>query len=140
MIIENNDRIIDMTRALGRAIQQDERYQAFAAAREENDADAALQDAIGRFNLTRMNLNAELARDPRDEAQMAARNDEMRRAYEEVMGSEGMARYQKTKTELDALHAHINVILAAAINGGDPDTVQPPSSCGGDCGGCNGCG
>ena len=138
--MENSDRMIGLARALGRAIQLDERYLAFAAAREQNDGDAALQDAIGRFNLARMNLNAELAREPRDDAQLAARNDEMRRAYEEVMGSDGMIRYQQAKEDIDALRAHINAILAAAINGEDPDAVQPPSCGGGDCGGCSGCG
>lgn len=135
-----NDRVIDMARALGRAIQMDERYLAFAAARAQNDVDDALQKAIGRFNLARMNLNAELAREPRDDTKLAACNDEMRRAYEEVTGSESMANYQQAKTDVDALRTYINAILAAAINGENPDTAQPPDSCGGNCGGCNGCG
>ena len=49
--------IIEMTRELGRALQNDERYIAMMAARQASDEDEALQEAIGEFNLKRMAIS-----------------------------------------------------------------------------------
>ena len=54
--------IIEMTRELGRALQNDERYIAMVAARQASDEDQALQEAIGEFNLKRMAISNEARR------------------------------------------------------------------------------
>ena len=41
--------IIEQTRALGKMIQQDERYLAFMEAKKANDEDAALNELIGKL-------------------------------------------------------------------------------------------
>ncbi|MGN0700049.1 MAG: YlbF family regulator, partial [Oscillospiraceae bacterium] len=51
--------VIEVTRQLGLAIQSDERYLEYVKAKEANDADTALQDLIGEFNLIRQNLAME---------------------------------------------------------------------------------
>lgn len=135
-----NDRIIDMARALARAIQMDERYAALAAARDESDANDALQDAIGRFNLARMNLNTEISKPERDDEKVAACNDEMQRAYDEVMSNESMAKYEDAKNDINKLITYINAILTTAVSGGDPDGVTEPEGCSGGCDGCESCG
>ena len=43
--------IIELTRALGAAIQETEEYKRFMSAKEKNDNDEALQKQIGDFNL-----------------------------------------------------------------------------------------
>ena len=50
-----------------------------------------------------------------------------------------MVAYNEAKNEVDQLMQYINAILVTAVNGGDPMTVEEPSSCGGDCAGCSGC-
>ena len=52
--------LILLAKALGHAIQEDERYLTLMEARRANDEDEALQDAIGAFNLNRIELNNEM--------------------------------------------------------------------------------
>ena len=138
--MENNDKIIDMARALGRAIQLDDRFKDFAAARVANDEGEALQAAIGRFEMAKMNLNAEVSREKPDKDKIQSYNDEMQQSYNEVMTSDGMQRYTDAKNTMEGLYNWISAILATAINGGDPDTVeQPASGCTGSCETCGGC-
>ena len=59
--------IIEMTRELGRALQNDERYIAMMAARQASDEDEALQEAIGEFNLKRMAISNEAQKEERDD-------------------------------------------------------------------------
>ena len=55
------------------------------------------------------------------------------------MNNESMQAYNEAKNEMDSLMQYINAILTTAVNGGDPMTVEEPSSCSGDCSGCSGC-
>ena len=57
--------IIEMTRELGRALQNDERYIAMMSARQASDEDQALQEAIGEFNLKRMAISMDATSQPR---------------------------------------------------------------------------
>ena len=43
--------VIELTRQLGAAIQQDVRYKAYEEARKANEADNALNELIGKINL-----------------------------------------------------------------------------------------
>ena len=52
--------VITLARELGKAIQADERYAAYNAAKKVNDDDEKLQQQIGEFNLVRMSLEREL--------------------------------------------------------------------------------
>ena len=52
--------IIEAARQLGKAIQNDPRYLAFYAAKDANDADQALQEQIGQFNLLKMQIDEEM--------------------------------------------------------------------------------
>ena len=60
--------VIELARELGKAIQQDERFLAMQIARQNSDNDDELQQLIGEFNLKRMAINNEAAKDDRDEA------------------------------------------------------------------------
>lgn len=134
------DRIIDMAKALGRAIQMDERYKSFNEARTENDADTKLQELIGNFNLIKMNLNNALSDEAQDDKKINELNDEMQKVYAEIMGTSGMQKYQTASHEVEQLINYINAIITTALEGGNPDEVtQPEGSCGGECGSCGGC-
>ena len=73
--------IIQMTRELGKAIQQDERYIKLGIARTNNDNDEHLQEMIGEFNLKRVELNQEAARPDRDAEKVNALNETIRNMY-----------------------------------------------------------
>lgn len=137
--MSENDRIIDMTRALGRAIQMDGRFLALQKVREANDSDTALQQRIRDFDAARAALNIELAREGRDDKRITELNSDVQRLYDDVLASDGMARYEATKGGLEDLFSYVNAIITTAVNGGDVDAVTQPEACAGDCGGCDGC-
>ena len=51
---------IQAARELGKAIQADQCYKDYEAAKQANDSDEALQKLIGDFNLKRQSLQYEL--------------------------------------------------------------------------------
>ena len=59
--------LIQMTRELGAAIQQDARYLKFMQAHEANEKDNALNELIGKIQLVHMNYNHEAAKEDKDE-------------------------------------------------------------------------
>ncbi len=134
----DNDRIIDMTRALGRAIQMDDRYKRLDAYKRKTEENAALQELIGCFNVTRMNLDRELSKSSSDSGKIADYNSELQRAYDEIMSDADMAEYNRAREEINDLMSYINAILTTAVTGGDPDAVSQPTACTGSCESCGG--
>ena len=130
--------IIDQVRALALELQKDQRYLVLENARRMNDADEELQQQIGEFNLARIDLNNEISKPEKDADRIAELNDKVRKIYGDIMSNESMVAYNEAKNEVDQLMQYINAILVTAVNGGDPMTVEEPSSCGGDCAGCSG--
>ena len=51
--------VIELTRQLGAAIQEDARYKEYEAARKANEADDALNELIGKINLIQLNYQNE---------------------------------------------------------------------------------
>ncbi|MEG1887723.1 MAG: YlbF family regulator [Oscillospiraceae bacterium] len=131
--------ILDLTRQLGVAIQEDERYKTFAAAKKENDDNKDLQDKIGEFNLVRMSLDQEISSENKNDDKVAELNDKLRRVYGEIMCNEAMISYNEAKAGLDEMVNKINQLITLAINGEDPMTVELASACSGSCSSCSGC-
>ena len=72
---------------------------------------------------------------------MAELNEKVNTLYGQIMNDEGMVAYNEAKRECEALVNYIDAIINAAMNGGDPMTVQEPAaSCTGSCSTCGGCG
>ena len=114
--------VIEQARELGKAIQKDERFIRYAKARLANDDNKELQDSIGQFNLTRMELN-----------------EKLRKIYSEIMSSPAMTEYNTAKAELDTMVNEVNVIISKSIDGEDPETCDTTSGCTGSCSTCGGC-
>ena len=132
--------IVELARYLGKKIQEDERFIAMRVASQQCDADEALQNMIGEFNLARLDLNNEIAKDERDEAKVAELNAKVNQLYTDIMNSESMVAYNEAKAEAEALIGYIDAIINTAMNGGDPMTVQEPQAgCSGSCSSCSGC-
>jgi len=128
-----------MTRNLGIEIQKDQRYQILENARRLNDADEELQKQIGDFNLARIDLNNEVSKSDKDADRIAQLNEKVQSIYTDIMNNESMQAYNEAKSDVDQMMQYINSILTTAVNGGDPMTVQEPSSCSGSCSSCSGC-
>jgi cell fate (sporulation/competence/biofilm development) regulator YlbF (YheA/YmcA/DUF963 family) len=133
---------LQAARELGRAIQQDERFKAYFAAKAKNDADETLQNLIGEFNLQRENLNLEISKDEseRSTERVDELNTKIRETYAQIMSNENMKEYSRAKGEVDLMINQTNQIIAMCCEGADPDTCQPRDNCGGSCTSCAGCG
>lgn len=132
--------IITLTRQLGKAIQEDERYLELQVARQNSDADIDLQNAIGEFNLKRMAINNEATKEPRDEEKLQQLNAQLREVYAQIVQNPNMIAYNHAKESMDALLKRVNAILTLSADGEDPETADlQESSCGGSCAGCAGC-
>ncbi len=131
--------IIDLTRKLGKLIQEDERYIKLQITQQNSDNDAELQKLIGDFNLKRMSINTEASKDERDENKIKKLNDELRELYSEIMQNETMIAYNEAKQEFDVLLNRINSIIIQSAQGEDPETADYQESCSGSCSSCSGC-
>ena len=131
--------IIELTRNLAMEIQKDQRYQILDNARRLNDADEELQQQSGDFNLARIDLNNEVSKSDKNADRIAELNEKVQSIYTDIMNNESMQAYNEAKGDVDQMMQYINAILTTAVNGGDPMTVQEPSSCSGSCSSCGGC-
>ena len=135
--------VIEMTRQLGEAIQQDEKYIAFTAAKRANDEDMALNALIGKLNLVQMAYQNESGKESPDEQKLSDMHKEFQSLYGEIMLNENMKNYEARKQELDDMMNYLIGILSQCVNGADPATCEPVSEngdCTGSCSTCGGCG
>lgn len=132
--------ILEAARKLGEEIQKDERFIAYAKAKLANDKDEQLQKDIGEFNIVRMNLDQEMAKDEKDEAKVNELNSELRAIYSRIMSGKAMLEYNTAKAGLDSLLNDVNSIIMQCAEGADPSTVEPEThECTGSCASCGGC-
>lgn len=134
--------VIEKARELGVLIQKDERYAAYYTAKEANDKDEELQSMINEFNMKRMQLNAEVSKETKDEERLAELDDSIKSLYGTIMANENMINYNKAKSDMDSLLNQINMIITYSANGEDPLTCpceEVNVSCGGNCSSCGGC-
>ena len=122
--------IIAMARELGKAIQQDERYKRIDAAKTANDKDEELQQLIQKFNMKRSELSVEMAQENKNPEKLNQLDRELKAVYQEVMQNPNMAEFNAAKVEVDDMMNYISTILYGAVNGEDPDTIEPQQSCG----------
>ncbi len=131
--------IIEATRNLGLEIQKDERFIRFVKAKFANDNDETLQNQIGEFNTTRMNLDREMNNETQDEDKIRELNEKLREIYTAVMSSKTMLEFNTAKADVDAMLNDINSIIMQCVEGADPTTVEPQTACTGSCSTCGGC-
>lgn len=129
----------EMAKDLGRDLQQDERFIRMQMAQAAADEDKELQALIGEFNLKRMAINTETAKDDKDDEKLKQLNTEIREIYAKVMANPSMDAYNTAKTAFDQLFNGISAILNMAAQGLDPEDYDEHAGCTGDCGSCGGC-
>lgn len=131
--------IIQMTRELGKAIQQDDRYIAYMLAKQVNDSDKELQSDIDKFDKLRSELNEIMGTKNPDGDKLVELDNEIKTVYKKVMGSKNMIVFTAAQKALEDLVNNVNQIITMCANGEDPDTCQPTSGCTGSCATCGGC-
>lgn len=133
------DKVIEAARALGKAIQADERYMRYNVSQQKNDEDTQLQELIKVFSKKRDELTAETQNENRDNDKVAALNAEVREAYAEIFANENMMEFSTLRDEFQTLINYVNQIITASSNGEDPETFDYQAACSGSCSSCSGC-
>lgn len=131
--------IIKLTRELGKAIQADDRYAKFVAARETNEKDDELNELIGKMQLIHMSYQHEASKEDANEQKLTAYEEEFMALREKIMNNQNMIDYEKARMDIDEMMNYIVAILTECIKGEDPETCEPPQehSCGGNCSSCS---
>lgn len=133
--------VIEMTRELGKALQQDDRYIAYSLAKQVNDNDNELQEDIERFSALRSELNDVMSRKNPETEKLKELDTDIKAVYQKIMSNQNMIVFTAAQKNLESLVTNINQIISLCANGEDPDTCQPPeSNCTGSCATCGGCG
>lgn len=130
--------IIELSRELGRKIQQEESYIGMMEANKAVETDEALQALIGEFNLYKLNLNEKLTASERDEEAIKELNTKMRTLYADIMVNPAMIKLNEAKTAFDAVMNRVFAIVSNSANGEDPNTTDY-HACSGSCDSCGGC-
>ena len=130
--------VIEAARNLGKILQQDEAYIAYAKALLDSEKDEELQNKIGNFNITKMNLDSELSKDEKDDEKVKELNAALRSAYDEIMSNPKMVAFNEAKGAVDTILSQINTIIMMSVQGADPETCEI-NACAGDCSSCGGC-
>lgn len=133
--------VLNVARELAKALQESEAYIAMSKAREENDKNLDLQEKISNFNLKKIALNRETAKEDRNSDKISTLDREIREAYQDIMNDPNMKAYSEAKGKVDELMKKIEFVLGMALNGADPETIEVPEStgCTGNCSSCAGC-
>ena len=100
--------IMEMTRELGKALQQDDRYIAYMLAKQANDEDKELQEDIARFEDLRMNLGSAMASEEPDSDNIKALDTELKAVYQKVMKNPKMIIFFQSKQNPDACHKKVS--------------------------------
>lgn len=133
--------IIEMTRELGKALQQDDRFIAYTLAKQVNDNDKELQEDIERFSKLREELNEVMSRKNPETEKLKELDSDIKAVYQKIMSNQNMIVFTAAQKNLESLVTNINQIISLCANGEDPDNCQPPeSNCTGSCATCGGCG
>lgn len=131
--------IIELSRELGRKIQQEDSYIAYQEANKACESDEALQTLIGEFNLKKLALNEKISAPEQDKDAVAALNTEMRKIYADIMVNENMIKLNESKSKFDTVINRVFAIVSNSANGEDPNTTDYQPSCSGSCSSCSGC-
>ncbi len=109
-------------------------------AKAMNEKDEELKELIGKFNLARYNLNMEMTKQDADNDKLNSLDVELNDLYDQIMNNESMMAFNEAKDAVDKLTKHVQAIITATVNGGDPMTVElPEEGCTGSCSTCGGC-
>ena len=136
-------KVEELVRQLGAAIQADERYLAYAAARQANDEDVELNGLIGKLNLLQLSYQNESGKETPDDDKLEKWDAEFRELYGQIMLNEHMRVYEEKKQNVDDMMNYLIQILTLCVNGEDPAVCEPKpetGGCTGSCSTCGGCG
>lgn len=133
--------IFGLAREIGVAIQSSEEYINYRMNEQAVECNKELQDAIGNFNLKKVEINNELSKDNVDQEKLDKLNKEIGELYRKINDDETMKKFNTTKQVFDDLLNKISYVISECAKGEDPYKVQIPDedACTGSCATCGGC-
>ena len=133
--------IIELTKQLGKHLQEEQIYINFRMAEQNLESDKDLQIKINKFNDQKVRLNQEMSKENFNQELINKLNEDLRNQYEELMQDEKMIKFNEAKQSFDNLIIKINAIINKAARGEDPflEDFEEESSCSGSCFNCSGC-
>ena len=132
--------IMEMTRELGKALQNDDRYIAYSLSKQACDNDEELQKQISSFDDLRSQLNTEIIKEDKDTDKIKELDQNIKDTYQKIMSNRNMVVFTGAQSALESLVSNINQIITLCANGEDPATCEPSTGCSGSCATCGGCG
>lgn len=111
--------IMEMTRELGKALQQDDRYTAYMLAKQANDEDKELQEDIAHFEDLRMNLGTAMSAEEPDSDNIKALDTELKGVYNKIMKNPKMIVFSGAQQALEKLVSNMQQIISMCANGED---------------------
>ena len=91
--------IIQLTRELAKALQQDQRYINYSAAKKVNDADEELQKKITDFHSVQMESRA-LTQAGGEREEIVKLNSRLTALYNEITANPNMIAFEKARDDL----------------------------------------
>lgn len=133
--------IIELTKNLGKQLQEEEVYISYRMAQQNLESDEKLQSKINEFNEKKVKLNQEMCKESFDQELIDKLNSDLRSQYEELMQDEKMITFNEAKQNFDNLLIKINTIINKAAEGEDPflEDFEEETRCSGSCFNCTGC-
>jgi cell fate (sporulation/competence/biofilm development) regulator YlbF (YheA/YmcA/DUF963 family) len=131
--------IIEKARAFASEIQKTEVYKDYLNAKEACDKNEELQSLIGKFNLIKLNIDNEIAKDSIDNEKLKEYNTELQAVYDEIMRNEFMSAYNEANAKLSKMLGQFDALINAAVNGEDVFSFDVEAACSGNCSSCGGC-
>lgn len=134
--------VIELTRELGKAIQQDDRYIAYMLAKQVNDNDKELNEDVEKFSKLREELNEVMKKDVQasETDHLKELDENIKATYKKIMSNKNMVVFQAAQKNLEDLINNVQQIITMCANGEDPETCQiPEGGCSGSCASCAGC-
>lgn len=133
--------IIELTKQLGKQLQEEEVYINFRIAQQNLESDEKLQSKINEFNSQKVKLNKEMSKEDLDQELINSLNNDLRNQYEDLMQDEKMIKFNEAKQGFDSLIIKINTIINKAAEGEDPflENFDEETGCSGSCFSCSGC-
>lgn len=132
--------VVSIARQLGAAIQKDERYTAYQAAKDAFVGDPELAALNQKMEELRVQYSEEASKPEPDSELLQSLDTKFQGLYSDIMNTKVSNDYNIARQDLDGMLNHLTQIIYLSANGEDPETCEPQSAdCGGDCGSC-GCG
>ena len=131
--------IVKMTRELGKAIQQDERYIALVTTGAATEKNPELHADMIVFSQLRAELNAALSEPEKNKDKLSELDGQLQKVYNRIIAAPEMVAYHAAKREMEDLISFLTQIITGSANGEDPDLIEPQAACDGSCSSCSGC-